>query len=175
MNFRRAELVVGLGVLALLGASSVEVEAQNGNVVTTCPATAGLTGSTSGFFMDAGGNLCINLGSITSVPIALTPVTASSALASSQVLKGSAGAFYGAQVNSTSAAEWVMLFNATVLPSNGAVTPVAWWQVAANSTLSISEGIGLSLSTGIVLGCSTSGPFTLTASTLCTFGSGVVK
>ena len=68
-----------------------------------------------------------------------------------------------------------MLFNLTALPANGAVTPVAWWQVPAGSTLSVSEAPALTMSTGITVGCSTTGPFTLTASALCTFGAGVVQ
>lgn len=114
-------------------------------------------------------------GSITSTPLALTPVTASTALESNHVLKGSGGTFYGVQANTTSAGEWVMLLNATSLPSNGAVTPIAWWQVPINTTLSISESPAFTMSTGIVIACSTTGPFTLTASALCTFAGGVVQ
>jgi hypothetical protein len=112
---------------------------------------------------------------VTDTPLAITPVTASTTLESSHILKGSAGNFFGVQVNTTSASEWVMLFNATTAPADGAVAPVAWWQVNASSTLSISEMPGLALSTGIVLVCSTTGPFTKTASALCTYGAGVVQ
>lgn len=118
---------------------------------------------------------CLLTPSVTTTPLALTPVTASTAVESNHVLKGSAGTFYGVQVNTTSAAEWVMLFNATTLPANGAVTPVAVWQVPANTTLSISENPAFTMSTGIVIGCSTTGPFTLTASALCTFAGGSVQ
>ena len=112
---------------------------------------------------------------VTTTPVAITPVAASSSLESSHILKGSGGNFFGVQVNTTSASEWVMLFNATTAPSDGAVTPVAWWQVNASSTLSVSEMPGLALSTGIVIVCSTTGPFTKTASALCTFGAGIVQ
>ena len=115
-------------------------------------------------------------GTTTTNPAAITPQTASSALASNAVLKASAGTLYGFQVNNTTTVlEWVMLFNLTALPANGAVTPVAWWQVPAGSTLSVSEAPALTMSTGITVGCSTTGPFTLTASALCTFGAGVVQ
>lgn len=126
---------------------------------------------------DAAGNQNVNVkaGSVTTTPSASTPVTATTAVASNYVLKAAPGTFFGAQVNTTSAAEYVMLFNATALPSNGAVMWVAVWQVPANSTLSISENPGLTLSTGITLGCSTTGPYTLTASALCGFGAGVVQ
>ena len=114
-------------------------------------------------------------GNVTTTPVAITPVAASSSLESNHILKASGGNFFGVQVNTTSASEWVMLFNATTLPSNGAVTPVAWWQVNASSTLSVSETPGLTFGTGVVIGCSTTGPFTLTASALCTFGAGIVQ
>ena len=114
-------------------------------------------------------------GTVTAVPLAVTPVTASTALSSNQVLKASAGTFFGANVNTSSATKYVMLFNATSLPSNGAVTPVAFWQVGSPQTLSISEIPGLSMSAGIVLGCSTTGPLTLTATIDCNFGAGAVQ
>lgn len=109
------------------------------------------------------------------VPLILTPVAASTSVESNHVLKGSAGTLYGVQVNTTTSAEWVMLFNLTALPSNGAVTPIAFWQVPANSTLSISEDPAFTMSVGITIGCSTTGPFTLTASALCTFAGGQVQ
>lgn len=51
---------------------------------------------------------------------AITPVIAGSA-ASSAVLKASAGSLYGVYANST-AAGWLMVFNATSAPGNGATT-----------------------------------------------------
>lgn len=115
-----------------------------------------------------------------SEPLAITPVAASTALASNQVLSALPATFYGAQVNNADTADkWVFLFNLAAAPSNGALSggsvPVASWQLGAGRTMSISESPGLKLSVGIVLGCSSTGPFTYTASTQCTFGSGVVQ
>ena len=148
--------------------------AQNLQVVTTCGTLSLSPGMSAAGSQDVTGKACQN-GTTVVTPTTVTPVTASSALESNHVLKNAAGAFFGVQVNTTSAAEYVMLFNATSLPSNGAVTPEAVWQVPANSTLSISENPGLSFATGIVVGCSTTGPLTLTASALCMFGAGAVQ
>lgn len=94
---------------------------------------------------------------------------------------------YGGQVNNTNAsARWVMMFDATTAPSNGAVTGcttavttrpciIKWYQIAANSTLGIWDPFAfqgasrLPVSSGLVLMCSSTGPFTLTATADCTF------
>jgi hypothetical protein len=125
--------------------------------------------------VDTHGNGCV-----TTTPSAIA-ATGSATGVSSATLKASAGTFFGAQVNST-ASVWVFLFNATALPSNGAVTwgsasgnVVAAWQIQPGGTYSISENPALLLSAGITLGCSSTGPATFTASTACTFGSGQVQ
>ena len=115
--------------------------------------------------------------SSTPLPVATTPaslayVSSSTSVEVSHVLKASAGTFLGAQANNTSStAVWVMLFDLASAPANGAVTPVAWWQVPPNSTQSISESPGIATANGIVLACSSTGPFTLTLVASCTFGS----
>jgi len=90
-----------------------------------------------------------------------------SAAASSLVLKASAGNLYTFRCTNTSAsAIWVLLFNATSAPADGAVTPEAWWQVAANADLSVSYGdVPVVLGTGGTLSISSTGPFTKTAVT----------
>ena len=102
---------------------------------------------------------------------AIVPV-ASAALESSHVLKGSAGNLYGFQVNFGTCGSppcWIMLFDATSLPANGAVTPIKWYQVGANTTATITwePGPALRFNNGLVVGCSTTGPFTLTATAQC--------
>ena len=103
---------------------------------------------------------------------ALTSVSPSTALESSHVMCNAACNAYGFQVNTTSAAEWVLAYNLTAAPADGAVTPARWWQVPANGTLVIdmTEGnIPIRYTTGWTLVCSTTGPFTQTLSALCTF------
>jgi hypothetical protein len=93
----------------------------------------------------------------------------SSALASSLVLNAAACSLFGFQVNTTTAAGWVMLFDATSAPVDGAVTPKKWWQIGPNSTLGIDSLPPLSMLTGAVLVFSTTGPFTKTASATAAF------
>lgn len=94
----------------------------------------------------------------------LTPST-TTAVASNQVLKASAGTLYGGSVTAT-VAGYLLIFNATSLPANGAVTPVKCLSVPAGQTVSFSADSGTAwvFSTGITLGFSTTGCYMLTAS-----------
>lgn len=96
---------------------------------------------------------------------AITPVV-TSAVASSLVAKASAGNLYGFQVTSGASAGYVLLFNATSLPGDGAVTPIKCYVLAANSTLGVDfrPGPMMRFGTGLTIGFSTTGCFTLTAS-----------
>lgn len=105
--------------------------------------------------------------------IGVSPATAasSSALAANQVVKGSAGTLYSFNVAADStlsaAAWWVMIYNATSAPADGAVAPVKCYSVpSGGSAISGSFGAGgVTFSTGIVIGVSTNGCFTKAAST----------
>lgn len=103
-----------------------------------------------------------------STGIGLTPAT-TAALASNKVVKASAGNLYSFQVSADSTlsavAWWIMIFDATALPSNGAVTPLKCYAYPAGTT-SASYGWNspVAFATGIVIGVSTTGCFTLTAS-----------
>lgn len=102
----------------------------------------------------------------TGATLALAP-DANTAKGSSNVLKASAGNLYQIQVTTYAVAGYVMAFNATSLPSNGAVTPLLCWVVPANSTLDVTYNLPIRFSTGITIGFSsdTDGCFDLTAST----------
>ncbi len=105
-----------------------------------------------------------------------TAPVVSSALESNHVLKSSAGILRGFQANIVTCATapcWVLVFDATSLPGDGAVTPKKWYQVIQNQTLAVGYSPPLSMATGITLGCSTSGPFTLAATVQCTFSGEV--
>lgn len=98
----------------------------------------------------------------------------SAAAESSRVLCATSCVLTGFQVNTGASAVWVMLFNATAVPSNGAVTPVKWYQVAANSTAAVAWPSPISLTVGATVACSTTGPFTQTLTATCTI-SGEVR
>lgn len=93
----------------------------------------------------------------------LTPST-TSAVASAQVIKASAGNLYGFNVVTGASAGYVLVFNATSAPVDGAVTPVKCVPVAANTGYMTSFTIPIAFSTGITLVFSTTGCFNKTAS-----------
>lgn len=93
-----------------------------------------------------------------------------SVLASNLVAKGSAGNLYSftASADSTlsGAAWWLMIFDATTLPGNGTVTPAGCIAAPSGATTVSGEYvIPASFTAGITLGVSTTGCFSLTAST----------
>lgn len=96
---------------------------------------------------------------------AITP-GASASLEAGHVLKASAGNLYSLYVMTTSVAGFLMTFNATSIPANGAVNPVECIQIPAGSAAAISfDGAPPDYySTGIVAVFSSTGPFTKTAS-----------
>ena len=149
------------GLLAFLGLSCPAFAVQD---VTLC--APGTTASSA--------DSCAHL---------IQPQATASALESSHVLKSTGPAtLVGFQVNNTTAsAIWVMVFDAATAPSAGTVTGcsaasssrpcvIKWYQVAANSTLSEKwiPGPFPQLQTGIIVACSSTGPFTLTYSANCT-------
>ena len=108
-----------------------------------------------------------------SASIGIAPVVAGSAVSSS-VLKASGGNLYGAYATCTSAC-WLMIFNATSLPANGATTAgIASGNlqdcipVAAGGFVSINYNPGPPevFSTGITAAISSTACGTLTASTV---------
>lgn len=105
---------------------------------------------------------------------ALTPVVSSAAEAS-HVLKASPGNLYSLTVTSGASAGFVLLFNLTAAPANGAVTPQNCVVIAANSTVSIGAGGDppSAYSVGIVAEFSTTGCFTATSSATAFFAGNV--
>ena len=80
-----------------------------------------------------------------------------------RVLKASAGNLYSVS-GYTGAAAWIMGFNATSAPADGAVTPVVWAYAPAAGSFSIDYGaIPAAFSTGITFCISSTGPLSKTA------------
>ena len=99
----------------------------------------------------------------------LTPST-TAALASSQVVKGSAGNLYSFNISADStlsgAAWWIMIYDATTAPADGGVTPAKCYAMASGTTsYSAAFPVPVAFATGITIGVSTTGCFTKTAST----------
>jgi hypothetical protein len=93
---------------------------------------------------------------------AIAPVI-SSALESGHVLKASAGNLYRLRVTATSAG-YILVFNSTTVPADGAVTPQSCTYAAAAGTTEIDHVIPDRFATGISVAFSTTGCFTKTAS-----------
>lgn len=111
---------------------------------------------------------------VTKIPSAaavagLTPTT-SAALAANTVIKASAGNLYSFEVSANStlaaAAWWIMIYNATSAPADGAVTPLKCYAMPLGTTaFAAAFPTPVAFSTGITIGVSTTGCFTKTAST----------
>lgn len=100
-------------------------------------------------------------------------VAPSTAAESSRVICNAACVSYGFNLNTGASAVWVLVFDATAAPADGAgQTPVKFYQVAANSTIGVNYE-GLRFNTGMTLVCSTTGPFTKTATSTCTFSGDI--
>lgn len=94
----------------------------------------------------------------------ITPVV-STAAEGSRVIKASAGNLYSVDVTAGATSGYVMLFNATSAPADGAVTPLYCWPLGANQSMARSFNSPPAVfSTGITAVFSTTGCFTKTAS-----------
>ncbi len=99
-----------------------------------------------------------------------TTHTQTAALASNLVVNAAASSLYGFQVSADStlsaAAWWIMIFDATSLPNDGSVTPAKCYALPSGAT-SASYDFSSSpaaFTIGVVIGVSTAGCFTKTAS-----------
>lgn len=111
----------------------------------------------------------------TSVVVTPSPNTgivyaSTSALAANLVAKGSAGNLVDLEVSAdatlAAADWWIMVFDATSAPADGAVTPVKCYYMPATTTTFFTGFTGFpKFNTGITISISTTGCFTKTAST----------
>lgn len=136
--------------------------------ITGTVATSGTTAATqSGTWTVQPGNTA------NTTPWLFTPIpsTTLGGLTSSQtpaaatnVAVSGAHNLFGIQVTTTGSAGRAMLFDATALPANGAVTPKKCWSLAASTTTAISWNTPITNATGITVGFSTGADcYTLTA------------
>ena len=105
----------------------------------------------------------------------IAPV-ASTASEAAHVFKGSAGTLYGLSVTAGGVSGYVMLFNATAAPADGAVTPLKCVPLAAGQSAGLSHDPGTngwSFPTGITAVFSTTGCFTTSASSTAFFSAQV--
>ncbi len=74
------------------------------------------------------------------------------------------GYVHAVNVATGGTAGWMMLFDATVAPADGTVSPKRVWKVAANDSVEHRFGTPLHMLQGAVLVFSSTGPLTKTAS-----------
>jgi hypothetical protein len=118
----------------------------------------------------------------------IQPQATASAIEGSHVFKATGPVtLVDFQVNNTSGSTvWVMVFDAAAAPTGagaavtGCTTAAAarpcvakWYQLVTNATINVSWAPGPfpQLQTGLVIACSSTGPFTLTYSANCTFSA----
>lgn len=167
--FILALVAIILGLSAPAGAQKLQ---PTTGIMLTAPTDGAGNACTNGapcanFSLSTG---ALTIGGVFVVPSAastsgIAPVVTSAA-AGTLVLKASAGNLYGLTVTTSSAAGYVMVFNATSAPVDGAVTPVHCVYIgSAPATVGISwRPLGSYYSTGISVAFSTTGCFTKTAS-----------
>ncbi len=110
------------------------------------------------------GILGVAISPVSASAAGLTP-SVSTAVESNRVLKASAGNLYSLDVTAGATSGYVLIFNATSAPADGAVTPLYCWPLGANQSLSRSWNSPPAVfSTGITAVFSTTGCFTKTAS-----------
>ena len=100
---------------------------------------------------------------------AANALTSSGAAQASNVLKASAGNLYSLTITTGATAGYLMVFNATSAPIDGAVTPAYCSQAPANMTSALEWSIPVRLATGITVVFSTTGCFTKTESATAAF------
>lgn len=167
--------VVSLASTTLTGNVTVVGPTADGSPATTPPVLVGGTsdGTATGT-VDVWKITTAGIGYVNNAPSAasdagLTPTT-TSALAANLVVKASAGNLYSFEVSADStlsaAAWWIMLYNATSAPVDGAVTPLKCYALPSGATsYAAAFPVPVAFSTGITIGVSTAGCFTKTAST----------
>lgn len=105
----------------------------------------------------------------TSNAAAANALTSSGAVQASNVLKASAGNLYSLTITTGATAGFLMIFNLTSAPIDGAVTPAYCSQAPANMTSAIEWSIPVRFATGITAVFSSTGCFTKTESATAAF------
>lgn len=125
--------------------------------------TADLQTSIVGALANGTGTTAVAVAPTNSTNAAITPVVSAS-VGSNLVLKAGTGNLYRVTLVAGASAGFLMVFNATAAPADGAVTPQICRPVAANGVVDVLYDIPNRFSTGITAVFSTTGCFTKTAS-----------
>ena len=179
--------LAGLGALVLLGwfaPAQAGLVGITGDTVAACgtpnvtpPATQ--PGQAT---IDQNGKLCVNATvSVGGVSLTAATPASSTALAGSKVVAAQAKSLFSFEVvldsTAANAGAYVLIFNSTTDPADGAVTPLKCYYIPANTTGANTIGGtfaagGVAFSTGITIALSSTGCFTKTETTHALFISG---
>lgn len=145
------------------GALKVDASGAGAGAVTISQTTPGTTNG-------------VNINPSNASGIAITPVV-SAAAESNHVLCSAACNLWSVYVTSGASAGYLMVFNATSAPGDGAVTPIDCIQVPANASAALTANAGPPdrYSTGATAVFSTTGCFTKTASATAFFKARVAQ
>lgn len=145
--------------------------AQVATVVSSSPTYD--VGSVKGLSQNTDGSLRVSCPEPTATATyGITPVVSSAAEAN-HVLKATPGNLYGLSVTTGATAGYVLLFNATSAPADGAVTPLFCYAIPASSSIGVTFDIPAAFATGITASFSSTGCFTKTASATAFFAGSV--
>ena len=161
-----ATSATGVQKVGIVGNAGLTVDAAPGAAPSNAVAIQGVASMTP---------VQVNCVTGCTVAAAITPL-ASTAAESSHVFKASAGSAYSIYVTTGATAGYLMIFNATSAPADGAVTPIDCVQAAAEATVGVSSAGAPpdAFSTGITAVFSTTGCFTKTASATAFFKGRVI-
>lgn len=176
---RSAIFLAGVAIAGLAFSAQAQVVPPSNPNGIACAYNSSVPAPSSGqaFWVqcDSSGNLRVTSGGASADASAAVTSASSTTAGSNLVLKASAGNLYSITVTIGATGGYLMLFDATSLPVNGAVTPVWCGPVATsgvNGMLAIEFAAPKSFATGITAGFSTTGCFTLTASATAAFFGG---
>jgi hypothetical protein len=167
-----SNLNVQLGAAIPAGANTIGAVTQSGTwnvtVNAALPAGSAIIGRTGIDQTTPGTTNAVVLAPTSATGGAVAP-QATQAAASNSVFKASAGNLYSIDVTVGATSGWVMVFDATSLPANGATTTTLkyCWPAISNGTvggMSRSWHIPISFANGIVVGFSSTACNSLTAS-----------
>lgn len=169
MRFMRLSSLIGTLMFAAMCPAIAQTSLAI--VVPSCgtPPSTYSAGSNRQVTQDTTGKLCTGA-IVTSSTITPATKVSTAALAANLVVLGSAShlASFDVAADSTlsAAAWWVMIYDATTAPVDGAVTPAKCYALPSGTTsLAGAFPVPSTFTTGIVIGVSTTGCFTKTAST----------
>jgi len=164
-------LPAGCGMSVKVGPSTY-LSTRTAASTATVRVTQGASVPNSFCFGPMGGTYTFNGAVTATVPVPAIAPQVSADSVSNFVPTAAGKTLFGFTVKNTSTAGWVVVFDATSLPSNGAAAPKVCFALAANTSVTYIAPVPMLFATGITLGYSSTSCDSITASATAKF-SGV--